>query len=229
MIKISLKIKKIKSVSPTLQLIAALALFILATAASRSAQMALWEINLFTAIYSWPEFLHPLFIFITQFGSIYVLGILAILYLLKQHYHIVLRLLLSGTLAYMLAGVAKDLWGRGRPFELIPDIVSLEFIVRGPGYPSGHMAMATVLAFTLGHYLHKKYRLLLAAGALAVGLSRIYLGVHAPLDIVGGFAIGWAAYAIFRHVRLYDIRLQRHKNKNKKTYKKQVRAKSSSA
>jgi membrane-associated phospholipid phosphatase len=41
----------------------------------------------------------------------------------------------------------------------------------------------------------------------------MYLGVHTPLDIVGGFAIGWGAYALFRHVRLYDVRFGHHKTK----------------
>jgi undecaprenyl-diphosphatase len=191
--------------NPTVQLMAALGLLGFSVAVSRGSQMAPWEIELFTRVYNWPDYLHPFFYIISQLGSIYMLGLLLLIYMIKRHYHIVLRLLLTGTLAYMAAGVAKDLWGRMRPHEFLLDVVSLEYLVRGPGFPSGHMALATALAFTVGHYLPKKYRLLLVLGVIGVGLSRIYLGVHAPLDIVGGFAIGWAAYALFRHVRLQDI------------------------
>ncbi len=199
------KTNKIKINHPTIQLFAALVLFVASVLASRGSQMTPWEISLFQTVYGLPDFLRAFFIFVTQFGSIYVLGLLLVLYIVKQRYQIVLRLLLIGTLAYMATGVAKDMWGRMRPHEFLPNIVSLEYVVRGPGFPSGHMALATALAFTMGHYLPKKYHWLLVTAVIGVGLSRMYLGVHAPLDIIGGFAIGWASYALFRHVRIYDM------------------------
>ncbi|MGI9027943.1 MAG: phosphatase PAP2 family protein [Candidatus Saccharimonadales bacterium] len=216
------KTHKIKITHPTIQLFAALVLFVATVLASRGSQMTLWEISLFRTIYSLPDFLHAFFIIVTQLGSIYVLGLLLVLYIIKQRYQIVLRLLLTGTLAYMASGVAKDMWGRMRPHEFLPDIVSLEYVVRGPGFPSGHMALATALAFTMGHYLPKKYRWLLVTAVIGVGLSRMYLGVHAPLDIIGGFAIGWASYALFRHVRLYGMR-HNSKPQKKKTSLRPIR------
>ncbi|MEX2014962.1 MAG: phosphatase PAP2 family protein [Candidatus Saccharimonadales bacterium] len=211
--KIKKNTKKHPKIDPTLQLFLALGLFIISVIASRGAQMSAWEISLFQSVYDLPDFLHPVFFVITQFGSIYVLALLLILYLARKHYHIVLRLLLTGTLAYLLTGVAKDLWGRARPTELLLDIVNLDYIVRGPGFPSGHMALAAALALTIGHYLPKKYHWIPIVWIVGVGLSRMYLGVHAPLDIVGGFAIGWGAYALFRHVRLYDINFSRRRPK----------------
>lgn len=165
-----------------------------------------WEISLFQSIYNLPDFLRPVFLVITQTGSIYMLGLLLVLYLIKKHHHIVLRLLFTGTLAYLVTGVAKDLWGRARPNEILIDVVNLDYVVRGPGFPSGHTAMAAALALALMHYLPKRYRWIVPVWIVGVGLSRVYLGVHAPLDILGGFAIGWASYALFRHVRFYDIK-----------------------
>lgn len=205
--------KKHPKIDPTLQVFLALGLFIIAVIASRGDQMSAWEISLFQSVYGLPDFLHPIFFVVTQFGSIYVLALLLVLYLVKRHYHIVLRLLLTGTLAYLISGVAKDLWGRARPTELLFNVVNLDYTVRGPGFPSGHMALATALAFTLGHYLPKKYHWVPIVWIIGVGLSRMYLGVHAPLDILGGFAIGWGAYALFRHVRLYDINFSRRRPK----------------
>ncbi|HYF96807.1 MAG TPA: phosphatase PAP2 family protein [Patescibacteria group bacterium] len=198
--------KKYSKIDPTIQLFLALGLFAITVIASRGVDMAGWEITLFQSIYNLPDFLHPVFLIITQMGSIYMLGLLLILYLIKKHHHIVLRLLLTGTLAYLVTGVAKDLWGRARPNEILIDVVNLDYVVRGPGFPSGHTALATALALTLMHYLPKKYHWIVPAWIVGVGLSRMYLGIHAPLDILGGFAIGWASYALFRHVRLYDIK-----------------------
>lgn len=197
--------EKPKHLSATTQFAAASVLFVVATIASRGAVMSDWEINVFQFVYGLPDFLFPLFIVVTQLGSVYMLGLLLVLYLVRGHYHIVLRLFMTGVLSYLAAGFAKSLWGRERPYQMLANVFNLDFAAHGPGYPSGHMALATALAFTMAHYVKKKYRWLLWTALAGVGLSRMYLGVHAPLDIVGGYAIGWAAYALFRHVRLYDI------------------------
>lgn len=189
---------------PTWQLFMAVLLFFVSVILSRGVPMTDWEIGLFRAVYGLPEWLWPLFFVVTQLGSIYVLAILSVFYVTRQRYRIVLRLLFSGTLAYLLSGVAKDLFGRIRPHEYLTNVVILDYAVRGPGFPSGHMALVTALGLTVAHYSHKRYRLPLYIVIALVGVSRIYLGLHAPLDILGGFAIGWAAYALFRHVRIYD-------------------------
>lgn len=200
---------KFLKIHPAAQLLAAISLFIITAIASTAKEIAAWEIDLFHLIYNLPGFLHPIFFVVTQLGSIFMLGFLLIFYLLKKHYHIVIRLLMSGTLAYLVAGFAKDIWGRERPTELLVNIANLDYIVRGPGFPSGHMALATALALTIGHYLPRKYHWLVVAWIVGVGLSRMYLGIHFPLDVLGGFAIGWGSYAIFRHVRLYDVRFKK--------------------
>lgn len=195
---------------PTVLLVTALVILMLAVAASRGSDMHDWEITLFYAIYELPRWLLPFFVSVTQLGSVYMLGLLSMFYLLLGRFHILLRLLLTGTLAYAISGIAKDLWGRARPFDYLPDVISLDKNVWGPGFPSGHVALATAIALSVRHYLPHKYRWIPVASIVAVALSRVYLGVHAPLDILGGFAIGWACYALFQHVKLYDIRHGRH-------------------
>lgn len=190
--------------SPARQLIVASVIFVAAVLASRGATISVVEEALFRAIYDLPDALKPFFLAVTQLGNIYALFALAIVYVFIKKYNIVLRLLMTGSLAYLLSGVAKDLWGRARPHELLVDIISLDYF-RGPGFPSGHTALAVALALTLGHYIPRKYHWIVASWILLVGLSRIYLGVHTPLDIVGGFAVGWISYALFRQVRLYDV------------------------
>jgi undecaprenyl-diphosphatase len=191
-------------VNPSLQLALAALLFIIAVLLSREASLPVWETEIFSFFYQLPRDLYPLFYVITQFGSIYILAMLLIFYFAKQHYHIVVRLLMTGTLAYLLAGFAKSIWGRGRPTELLNDIIALD-IIQGPGFPSGHVALAVALALTIGHYLPHKYHWIPFVWIIGVAASRMYLGVHVPLDVVGGLAIGWFSYALFRHVRIYDV------------------------
>ncbi len=213
------KTKKPFYLSPTHQLLLAIALFILVAAASRGADMTAWEVSVFNFIYGLPGFLQPFFFTITQAGSIHAAGILLVIFLLKKRHNAVIRLLLTAALAYLATGFAKDIWGRMRPNELLIDVVNLDYTVRGPGFPSGHMALATALALTVGRYLPKKYRWVIPVWIVGVGLSRVYLGIHAPLDIIGGFAIGWAAYALFCHVRIYNL-VSSNKSKPKKPRKK---------
>ena len=166
-----------------------------------------WERTVFLHIYSWPEWLRPFFLVVTQFGSIVVLMALALGAFLLKKYTLVVRLLMSGSLAYLLSGVAKDLVGRARPSELIIDITHHDPFTRGAGFPSGHMALATALAFTLGYLLPKKWHWITPLIIIGVGLSRVYLGVHAPLDLLGGFAIGWLSAELFRFIEIKDIKM----------------------
>lgn len=201
-----------KYLNPTVQLVAAVLLFVAATIASRGVDLSLAEEKLFYIVYNMPAIFYPLMLTITQLGSVYILGILVVIYAYKRHYHIVLRLLLTGALAYLLAGLGKSLWGRGRPHEFFTDVFTLDYF-QGAGFPSGHVALATALALTMGHYLPRKYHWVPVACIIGVALSRMYLGVHLPLDIIGGFALGWISYALFRHVRIYDITFSRPKGK----------------
>ena len=198
--------KKINYKSPTMQVLMAVLLFVLSAWMVRDKQLGEWEKDLFNTIYGLPNWLHYPFLAVTQIGSIYVLMGLAVAYLIKAHYHIVIRLLMSGTLAYLLAGFAKDLLGRGRPIDFMSDLILRDYMVRGPGFPSGHAAMATAIALTMGHHIPRKYWWVVPLVIVAVSVSRIYLGVHAPMDIVGGFAIGWFSFAIFQLVRLRDLK-----------------------
>lgn len=188
-----------------LEVIAAVLLFWFGVVITRNT-IDPWERSLFISIYSWPEWLMPFFLAVTQLGNYVVLVGLAIAAFVFNKITLVVRLLMSGSFAYLLTGVAKDLVGRARPGELITEITLRDYS-RGAGFPSGHMALATALAFTLGYHVPSKYRFITPLIIVLVGLSRIYLGVHAPLDLLGGFAIGWLAAEIFRFVEVKAVRM----------------------
>jgi len=209
----------IPKIHPSLHLAAASLLFIISVIASRQAQLLGWEESLFLWIYDWPEFLRPFFIVITWLGQVEVLAALLIVFVIQKKPQRTLRLLMTSTLAYLLAGIGKSIWGRTRPNELLSDVVARSSSY-GPGFPSGHTALAVAMALVVGHYLPKKYHWVVAVWIIGVALSRVYLGIHAPLDIVGGFAIGWFSYMLFRHVRLYPVRFGSRKKTSKIAYTK---------
>jgi undecaprenyl-diphosphatase len=84
-----------------------------------------------------------------------------------------------------------------------PDLVPHESFVYTASFPSGHSMMSAVVYLTLGALLarvlpRRRMKLLVLACALGAtaltGVSRVYVGVHWPTDVLAGWAIGasWA-------------------------------------
>jgi membrane-associated phospholipid phosphatase len=69
---------------------------------------------------------------------------------------------------------------------------------KGYSFPSGHSQNATVIWLGLAFYL-KKWPLGIACVliTLLVGFSRLYLGVHYPMDVIGGYTLGLVLIFLF--------------------------------
>jgi undecaprenyl-diphosphatase len=78
---------------------------------------------------------------------------------------------------------------RARPCIALADVRLLVGCTKLPSFPSNHAVNATVLATLISLYMP---RLWLAATTLAilVGYSRVYVGVHYPLDVLAGSVLG---------------------------------------
>jgi membrane-associated phospholipid phosphatase len=104
----------------------------------------------------------------------------------------------AGGVAYVLAKVVKHYVPRGRPNALLDDVVIRGAEADGIGFVSGHIATVTALALVAWPWLPRWGRWVAGAGAAVVFLSRIYVGAHLPLDMVGGAALGLAVGAAVR-------------------------------
>lgn len=115
----------------------------------------------------------------------------------RQHQLMLCALLACGV-ALSINFVIGSLWHHPRPF-VMP--VGHTFLQHAPdaSFPSDHMTIIMTVAFSL--LLRREVRLLgLAFAILGLGIawSRIYLGVHFPLDMLGGTAVALASACLAR-------------------------------
>ena len=106
--------------------------------------------------------------------------------------------------ADLLAIALKGVFDRERPYEVVPAADPLlRWDVAG-SLPSGHAATSAAGAFILW-YLLGRGGPGLALLAVAIGFSRVYVGVHYPLDVLAGallgLTVGLAAAALVRRLR----------------------------
>jgi membrane-associated phospholipid phosphatase len=94
--------------------------------------------------------------------------------------------------AWVLAHVAKAISDRPRPYELMADAVLRQQPAHGTSFPSSHTAVTVAVVIALVPFLVRPLAAVAIGYAVLVGWSRLYLGVHYPLDVLAGAGIGIA-------------------------------------
>ena len=83
---------------------------------------------------------------------------------------------------------------RERPFEMLASARTLDWgwlsLATGPAMPSGHTARAFAVAALLASTVRPRWGALALGLAAMVGISRIYLGLHWPSDVLAGALLG---------------------------------------
>ena len=93
-------------------------------------------------------------------------------------------------------GLLKELVHRERPGTTIPGAVLRDVPTSGDSFPSGHAIIAFGIVVLLLPYLSRGWQATAVALAVLNSVARVYLGAHAPLDVLGGAAAGVAVAAL---------------------------------
>lgn len=148
-----------------------------------------------------PPWLEAALLDLTAIGSPTVLGLVVLavagFLVLQGRYRTAVVLIVALASAGLLNEALKGTFGRPRP-TVVPH---LRAVMSSTSFPSGHAMQSAIIYLTLGAMLTrlanrrvtKIYCMATAAFVtFLVGVSRVYLGVHYPTDVVGGWIFGFA-------------------------------------
>lgn len=135
----------------------------------------------------------PLWANVTLLGE-GLLGVALLAPISRWRRDIAWSLLVSALFTLLVVHGAKDIFDMPRPLKVLS---ASDVIVIGPAlsvvsFPSGHTTTITVLAAVLALQLNRGYLYFAAILViLLVGFSRVVVGAHWPVDVLGGMLLGW--------------------------------------
>jgi membrane-associated phospholipid phosphatase len=109
-------------------------------------------------------------------------------------------------LSFLIGG--KELFGKPRPFQFAPDIITPVVEAVGFGFPSGHVGLSMAIWGFVALWAARRWGYaMLAIYVLVMAWARMYAGVHFPQDVIGGFIIGLivASSIYFNQARLATV------------------------
>ncbi|HEV7702095.1 MAG TPA: phosphatase PAP2 family protein [Candidatus Paceibacterota bacterium] len=115
---------------------------------------------------------------------------------LKKKWEEILAAFFAGGLAWLLAFMFKLFFHTPRPFDVLSGVTAL-FSPADYSFPSGHATFFFALAGAL-FFSHKKAGYVFFAFAILISIARVAAGVHFPIDILGGFFLGFSISFIIK-------------------------------
>ncbi len=164
------------------------------------------DVTLFHAVNGWPEWLAPLMVFLseaTKGTPVRVVLVVLVVFLLTRRATrtTAWQLLVAISLANEICDVLKDVGQMARPCNDLADVVLRVDRLGSFGTASAHSANMAAVAFVVVA-MHGRWGLPWVVVAGLTGLSRIYVGVHYPSQVLLGWFVG--AFSGFLVVKTFE-------------------------
>ena len=139
-----------------------------------------------------PQWLDYVMLVFTQIGNgVFAYAVAFVLFLRVQH--LLSYELIFGTLTlWLMVELMKVLIRRQRPYSKLTGTRVVGDRAGGHSFPSGHTSQAFFMASLLSHYFDGGALLFILFYGIAslVGITRMYVGMHYPRDVLGGMILG---------------------------------------
>jgi undecaprenyl-diphosphatase len=160
------------------------------------------------------NFLDKLMPFITEIRNWYLVYIFLFTWLFwkggKKGRIAAITLIIAIILSDQISShILKELFSRTRPCQALDNVRLLVTCGSGKSFPSSH-AVNNFVAATILSYFYKQYKIIYFSIASLMALSRVYVGVHYPSDIIAGallgFLVAWLLiYMLKKNLKIYKI------------------------
>ena len=146
--------------------------------------------------------LDDLFIALSHIGSYGMIWLLlaALAVLVWRRPAIFMYVLAGEVLADVTSYGLRYAIGRDRPPLRFAEPRPLVHVPLNPSFPSGHAATSFACAATLAPFVSRRGQIVLYVLAAGIAYSRVYVGVHYPLDVLAGAAIGLGVATALRRL-----------------------------
>lgn len=165
------------------------------------------------------EWLDPVIARFTQLGNAGILWIVItlILLIIPKTRKVGCACFLSLVLSLIFCnGIIKHLVARPRPYTQIPGLQLLVPLASDWSFPSGHSSSSFCVGTVCLARLPKKFGVPLIILAALIALSRLYVGIHYPTDVIGGVLLGIVlALLAMKLFDLIDARFEAWKEKRR--------------
>lgn len=149
------------------------------------------EVRVFHVFNGSPDSFFPVMDRLQLLGTFVVGPIVAVAALALRRWRLAIAAVLVTAGKLAAERLVWQIVQRARPGTTIPSaIIRGDTPTHGLSFVSGHVALATALAWIVTPYLRGWWRVVPWLVVASVGAARMYLGAHAPLDVVGGVSLG---------------------------------------